>query len=117
MVAAVAVLTVCYLVLEKAWGRRLLVTGLVMLAPVGWALHQHHASGRYSVGTSLDGINLHKANHAEFLQLYPPAKGGTLDEHDKDLNAGMRFGDEWSFNDYHARGCGRVSADASAGDV
>ncbi len=103
MVAAVAVLTVSYLVLEKAWGRRLLVTGLVMLAPVGWALHQHHASGRYSVGTSLDGVNLHKANHAEFLQLYPPPGGGTLDEHDKDLNAGMRFGDEWSFNDYHAR--------------
>ena len=103
MVAAVAVLVWSYLVMEKDWGRRVLVVGLVVMAPVGWALHQHHASGRYSVGTSLDGINLHKANNEEFLELYPPPGGGTLDAHDRDLNAGLQFGDEWSFNDFHAR--------------
>ena len=74
---------------------------LALLAPAGWAMWQHHASGRYSLGTSLDGINLHKGNNPTFLAHYPPAPGETLDGFDADLNRGHTFYDEWSFSDFH----------------
>jgi hypothetical protein len=70
---------------------------------LSWALYQHHASGRYSVGTSVDGINLHKGNNAGFLEHYPPQSGDSMDWYDFELNRGLHFGDEWSFNDYHLR--------------
>ena len=92
-----------YLLQRPRVAERLLVLALVMAAPVGWALHQHHASGRYSLGTSLDGMNLHKGNNPAFLAHYPPAVGDTLDWYDPQLNEGLSFRDEWSFNDYHER--------------
>jgi hypothetical protein len=99
----VVVLTVGFLMVERRAGLRWLVVALVAAAPLGWALHQHHASGRYSVGTSFDGINLHKGNNAGFLEHYPPPHGESMDWYDFELNRGLRFGDEWSFNDYHHR--------------
>jgi hypothetical protein len=53
------------------------------------------------VGTSFDGINLHKGNNAGFLEHYPPPHGDSIDWYDFELNRGLHFGDEWSFNDYH----------------
>ncbi|MBB5341870.1 hypothetical protein [Tunturiibacter gelidoferens] len=103
MLAAVLVLLVGFLALERQTKLRWLAVLLVAAAPLGWALHQHHASGRFSVGTSFDGINLHKGNNAGFLQNYPPTHGDSLDWYDFELNRGMSFPDEWSFNDYHLR--------------
>ncbi len=80
---------------------RLILILMVTAAPMGWALHQHHASGRYSFGTSFDGMNLHKGNVATFLDHYPPPPLTSLDMYDADLNRGLSFRDEWSFNDYH----------------
>jgi hypothetical protein len=88
---------------ERLVGLRWLVVVLVAAAPLGWAMHQHQASGRYSVGTSFDGINLHKGNNAGFLEHYPPRHGDSLDWYDFELNRGLYFGDEWSFNDYHQK--------------
>jgi hypothetical protein len=99
----VLVLTAGFLIVERRAGLRWLVVGLVAAAPLGWATHQHHASGRYSVGTSFDGINLHKGNNAGFLEHYPPRHGDSLDWYDFELNRGLHFGDEWSFNDYHQK--------------
>ena len=99
----VVVLTVSFLMVERRAGLRWLVVTLVAAAPLGWAVHQHHASGRYSVGTSFDGINLHKGNNAGFLKHYPPPHGDSMDWYDFELNRGLHFGDEWSFNDYHQR--------------
>ncbi|HWW96802.1 MAG TPA: hypothetical protein VNY74_03860 [Edaphobacter sp.] len=99
----VVVLTVGFLLVERRAGLRWLVVALVAAAPLGWALHQHHASGRYSLGTSFDGINLHKGNNAGFLEHYPPRHGDSMDWYDFELNRGLHFGDEWSFNDYHER--------------
>jgi hypothetical protein len=99
----VVVLTVAFLVVERRAGLRWLVVALVAAAPLGWAVHQHHASERYSVGTSFDGINLHKGNNAAFLEHYPPPYGDSMDRYDVELNRGLHFGDEWSFNDYHRR--------------
>ena len=103
MALAVIVLLVGYLLMQRQSGLRLLAIALVVAAPVGWAVYQHHASGRYTLGTSLDGINLHKGNNAAFLEHYPPPAGDTLDRYDQDLNRGLHFTDEWSFNDYHRR--------------
>jgi hypothetical protein len=99
----VVVLTVGFLMVERRAGLRWLVVVLAAAAPLGWAVHQHHASGRYSVGTSFDGINLHKGNNAGFLDHYPPPHGDSMDWYDFELSRGMYFGDEWSFNDYHRR--------------
>jgi len=103
MLPAVVVLLVAFLHVERRSGLRWLVAVLVAAVPVGWALHQHHASGRYSPGTSLDGINLHKGNNAGFLEHYPPPHGDSMDWYDFELNRGLYFGDEWSFNDYHQK--------------
>jgi hypothetical protein len=101
MAPAVAVLLLSYLLLERHRTARILVLLLVAAAPIGWALHQHHASHRYSIGTSIDGMNLHKANNPEFVARYPPPPGASLDQYDSDLNRGLHFDDEWSFNDFH----------------
>jgi hypothetical protein len=100
---AAVVLLFGYLLLQRRPGLRLLVLLLVLAAPLGWALHQHHASGRYSFGTSIDGINLHKGNNLLFLSRYPPPLGGSLDAYDSELNQNLHFSDEWTFNDYHQR--------------
>jgi hypothetical protein len=103
MLPVVVVLVVGFLLVERRVGLRLLVVALVAAAPLGWASYQHHASGRYSLGTSMDGINLHKGNNAGFLEHYPPQRGSSMDWYDFELNRGLYFGDEWSFNDYHLR--------------
>ena len=101
MFPALLVLLAGFLLLERRSSLRVLVMLLVAAAPLGWALHQHHASGRYSFGTSFDGINLHKGNNDAFLQNYPPRQGDSLDWYDFILNRGHRFDNEWSFNDFH----------------
>jgi hypothetical protein len=103
MLPTVVVLVAGFLLVERRVGPQWLVVVLVAVAPMGWALHQHHASGRYSVGTSFDGINLHKGNNAGFLEHYPPPQGDSMDWYDFELNRGLHFSDEWSFNDYHQK--------------
>ncbi len=103
MAPAAAVLLIGYVRRVRGVGVRWLAVVLVMAAPLGWAGYQRHATGRASLGTSIDGLNLHKGNDAEFLRMYPPRPGTTLDGFDTTLNAGMHFGDEWSFNDFHKR--------------
>ena len=103
MLPAILVLIAAFLLVERRVGMRWLVVAVVAAAPLGWALHQHHVSGRYSLGTSLDGINLHKGNNAGFLDHYPPPHGDSMDWYDTELNRGLHFDDEWSFNDYHLK--------------
>ncbi len=103
MAAAAAVLTIGYVRRARGIGVRVLAVAIAMAAPLGWAAYQHHATGRYSLGTSLDGFNLRKGNDAPFLARYPPPAGGTLDQFDNELNAGVVFPDEWTFNDFHER--------------
>ena len=103
MVLAVAVITACFLVRNRAPALQGALLGLVALALGGWAVHQHTASGRYSLGTSLDGINLHKGNNAEFGRRYPPVPGSSLDAFDAELNQDQVFHDEWAFDDGNRR--------------
>jgi len=101
LILAAAVLLIGYFVMEHRASLRLLVLALTVIAPIGWAMHQHHASGRFSIGTSLDGINLHKGNNSAFFNHYPPPPGNTLDRFDSALNSGHTFTNEWTFNDYN----------------
>ncbi len=119
MAPAVLVLTLAFLWPMRRWvwladsqvaearraapGMTAVTVGVVLLAAGGWAGWQHHAAGRYTFGTSIDGVNLHKGNNALFLARYPPGSGETLDMYDPALNRGHTFADEWSFNDYHQR--------------
>ncbi len=103
MAPVAAVLTGAYVLRARGTTVRWAAAVLALAAPVGWAAYQHHATGRFSLGTSIDGLNLHKGNDAVFLLHYPPAPGHTLDGFDVDLNAGVHFSDEWSFNDFHQR--------------
>jgi hypothetical protein len=98
---AVAVLTVAFVLQQRLLISRLALLALVAAAPLGWAVYTHHASGRYTLGTSLDGVNLHKGNGTIFMEHYPPAPLTSLDDYDGILNRGLHFPDEWSFNDYH----------------
>ncbi len=103
MAPVAAVLTGGYILRAHGGKARSVALVLALAAPIGWAAYQHHATGRYSLGTSIDGLNLHKGNDAAFLLHYPPTPGNTLDGFDVDLNAGVHFPDEWSFNDFHQR--------------
>ncbi len=75
MAPAAAVLTLAFVLRARGRRRGEWRWRWLMAAPVGWATWQHHASGRYSLGTSIDGINLHKGNDAVFLEHYPPRTG------------------------------------------
>jgi hypothetical protein len=82
---------------------RMTVLLLVICGPLGWGLYSLHATGRFTLGTSLDGINLHKGNNAEFMERYPPTDDGSLDRYDAQLSDGRYFSNEWDLNDYHMR--------------
>ncbi len=104
MAPAVLVLTIAFLwPVRRQTGVVAVTLGVVLLTALGWAAWQHHAAGRYTFGTSIDGVNLHKGNDEGFLAHYPPKAGETLDMYDPGLNHGLYFPDEWSFNDYHQR--------------
>lgn len=104
MAPAAAVLAVAFLWPYRRQTRMVAGTlALLLLAPLGWGMWQQHAAGRFTFGTSVDGVNLHKGNEEGFLSHYPPLPGETLDRYDPAMNQGLHFNDEWSFNDYHQR--------------
>ncbi len=77
------------------------VVALVLCAPLLWGLYVDKVSGRFSVGTSVDEMNLHKGNNPDFLQEYQPKNGGDLDPYDIQLRNGHIFTSEWQMSDYH----------------
>ncbi|MFL6427925.1 MAG: hypothetical protein ACJ71S_06755 [Acidobacteriaceae bacterium] len=85
------------------WTPRVALIGVVAITMLSWGLYQKTVSGRFTIGSSLDGLNLHKGNYAEFLQRYPPSDNGYIDRWDGSLNPVHAFSSEWQFNDYHWR--------------
>ncbi len=82
--------------------KSLAVVLIFLCGPLGWGLYTIR-TGHFSIGTSVDGINLHKGNYQEFLERYPPPDGISLDPYDAALNEGNNFKSEWAFNAYHMR--------------
>ncbi len=99
MILVASVLLFGCLLTLRGRSTRLLAVLLAFSAPFSWILYQHHASGRYALGTSLDGFNLHMGNSPNFLRDYPPYR--SLDDTAAQLNAGHTFAGEWPLNDYH----------------
>lgn len=103
MILVCIFLVVAYCLRVTKQRLRWIVILITMCAPLGWGLYSLHATGRFTLGTSLDGINLHKGNNAAFLQRYPPQDGGSLDRYDAQLSGDRHFATEWELNDFHAR--------------
>ena len=59
--------------------------------------------GRFAVGTSLDGYNLHKGNNPTFLEHYPPPPNMNIDPFYADIGAGHHYTSEWDFDAGQAR--------------
>jgi hypothetical protein len=103
MIAAAAFLVCAFWLQVRDVRKRIVVLLIVLCGPLGWGMYTWRATGHFSTGTSLDGINLHKGNYPEFLDRYPPAPGTGLDQYDQELSAGRYFANEWAFNAYHMR--------------
>lgn len=101
MIVCVAFLVLAFWLQVDSRRKRAAVLLLALCGPIGWGIYTIRTTGRFAVGTSLDGINLHKGNYAEFLDRYPPPPGGGLDQYDESLNLGRSFSNEWAFNAYH----------------
>lgn len=84
---------------RPAWAIALLLS--FACVPVLWGVSQHHTSGRFTVGTSLDGVNLYKGNNPFFLERYPPFRGASQDIYEASLFAGRVSPiDEWDANNF-----------------
>jgi hypothetical protein len=104
MLLAVCFLALCQLFKMPTKTSRIMVLLTVVLVPMGWGAYTKHASGRFTLGTSLDGLNLYKGNNDKFLERYPPAEEGqSLDPYDKELTPAFFCKDEWDCDSYHQR--------------
>jgi hypothetical protein len=103
MMAAAGFLVFAFFAQVRDWRQRTVLLLIVICGPIGWGVYTLRVTGHFSIGTSLDGVNLHKGNYAEFLDRYPPAPGSGLDRYDEGLSAGQYFSHEWTFNTYHMR--------------
>ena len=83
------------------WTPRIALIAVLAITMLSWGLYQKSVSGRFTFGSALDGMNLHKGNYVEFLQRYPPSDNGYIDRWDGSLNPVHAFSNEWEFNDYH----------------
>ncbi|MDR3764689.1 MAG: hypothetical protein P4M01_11385 [Acidobacteriota bacterium] len=102
LILAVAVLAALYI-----WRTARMRVALVIVLSAGlvvgaWGCRSLYASGRFTLGTSLDGLNLHKGNNERFLGDYPPpSEGGSIDHYDSELLSPEPCRDEWDCNDFH----------------
>ena len=50
---------------------RITAAVLMCLPPLLWGMVVHHVTGRFAIGTSIDGLNLLQGNNPTALELYP----------------------------------------------
>ena len=98
-----ACIALCFLACFRIgnWTSRMALIGVMVLTMSSWGLYQKSVSDRFTFGSSLDGLNLHKGNNAEFLDRYPPSDNGYIDNWDWTLSPVHSFTNEWAFDDYH----------------
>jgi hypothetical protein len=81
---------------------RTMVVILTLIAPLGWGFYTYQMTGRFTLGSSLDGFNLHLGNFPDFLSIYPPNDNGHIDKyHPLIIPKTALFRTEWEDNDYH----------------
>jgi hypothetical protein len=94
------VLLACYGVGKRPWRHKAMATMLLIGTCLGWCSYQEATSGRFALGTSLDGFNFYKGNNEHFLDRYPPEPGTNLDMYDAELGGGYVITNEWTANDH-----------------
>lgn len=87
----------------KSWMPRLLLISVFALSMISWGAYQKAVSGKFTLGSSLDGLNLHKGNNETFLAHYPPSDNGYIDQWDATLSPNYPLSDEWDYDAYHLR--------------
>jgi hypothetical protein len=70
----------------------------LVLAMLCWGAWTAADGGRISIGTSLDGYNLHKGNNPTFLEHYPPPFNMNIDPFYADIGVGHHYKSESDFN-------------------
>ncbi len=98
------------ILVARTWRRPVLAAALslaCLCVPLAWGVYQHQTSGRFTVGTSLDGVNLYKGNNPGVLALYPAFRGASLDETEASLFMGNvplaidpGKSNDWAENDF-----------------
>ena len=68
------------------------------LAVLCWGAWTSADGGRFSLGTSLDGYNLHKGNNPTFLEHYPPPPNMNIDPFYADIGVGHHYTSEADFD-------------------
>ncbi len=113
MILVVAFLAVAYIYKLKSKLVVACVLLTLVIVPMAWGSYARLESGRFTVGTSYDGLNLHKGNNERFLEHYPPTavlssqgivqvnEGGSLDPFDSELNPPVPCKGEWDCDLFH----------------
>jgi hypothetical protein len=70
----------------------------LVLAILCWGAWTAADGGGFSLGTSLDGYNLHKGNNPTFLEHYPPPPNMNIDPFYADIGVGHHYTSEWDFD-------------------
>jgi hypothetical protein len=70
----------------------------LVLAMLCWGAWTAADGGRISIGTSLDGYNLHKGNNPTFLEHYPPPFNMNIDPFYADIGVGHHYKSESDFD-------------------
>jgi hypothetical protein len=94
-------LVIIYVIRHQGVGARAVVLSGMLLCCLSWSSFQLIHSGKFALGTSLDGFNFYKGNNPMFLDRYPPAPGTNLDMYDVELASGRTFSNEWAENDFY----------------
>jgi hypothetical protein len=70
----------------------------LVLAMLCWGAWTAADGGRITIGTSLDGYNLHKGNNPTFLEHYPPPFNMNIDPFYADIGVGHHYKSESDFD-------------------
>src|ERR1700761_399923 len=98
MIAVGIVMVIVLLVVSRNLRLTVFAAIPLVLAMLCWGAWTAADEGRISLGTSLDGYNLHKGNNPTFLEHYPPPFNMNIDPFYADIGVGHHYKSESDFN-------------------
>jgi hypothetical protein len=98
MIAVGIVMVIALLVVSRNLRLTVFAAIPLVLAMLCWGAWTAADGGRISLGTSLDGYNLHKGNNPTFLEHYPPPFNMNIDPFYADIGVGHHYKSESDFN-------------------
>ena len=98
MLAVAVFMLPALLVMSKNIRLTLFAAIPLALAMLCWGTWTAENGGRFSLGTSLDGYNLHKGNNPTFLEHFPPPPNMGVDPFYEDIGWGHHYTSELDFD-------------------